>query len=158
MDSGALLCKNNVGYFVFWELGIVVGRLWSGFALTLILLMAVATAIGLGLKQIGVDDPELALVPAVVVLWLIDGVGGGIAAVIVATVIAWYIFLPPQWSFRIADGAEVWELVIYVAVTCFVCSVIQGQKKRITELLADNLALNRRLLERQGSRVPSADD
>jgi K+-sensing histidine kinase KdpD len=124
----------------------------------LVVLMTVATAIGLGLKRLGVDDPELALVPAVILLWLIDGLGGGISAVIVATGIAWYIFLPPQWSFRIADASELWELIIYVAVTGFICYVIEGQKKRITELLADNLALNRRLLERQAARIPSADD
>jgi len=134
-----------------------VSRIWSGFALTLVLLMAFATAVGLGLRHLGVDDPELALVPAVVVLWLINGVGGGIFAVLVATVITWYIFLPPQWSFRIADSAELWELMIYVAVTCFVCYVIEGQKKRITGLLADNLALNRRLLERQTARMPSTE-
>jgi len=119
--------------------------------------MAVATAIGLGLKHLGVDAPELALLPAVVVLWLIDGVAGGISAIIVATVIVWYVFLPPQWSFRIADVSELWELAIYVVVIGFICYVIEGQKKRITELLADNLALNRRLLERQGSRVSSTD-
>lgn len=133
-------------------------RNWSGYALTLVVLMAIATAIGLGLKHLGVDDPELALVPAVIVLWLIDGIGGGICAVAIATAIAWYIFLPPQWSFRIADASELWELIIYVSVTAFICYVIEGQKKRITELLADNLALNRRLLERQGSRLPSADN
>ena len=132
-------------------------RIWSGFTLTLVLLIAIGTAIGLGLARMGVDDPELALVPAVIILWLIDGTAGGLAGLIAASIVAWFFFLPPSWSFRISSLSEFGELVLFVCVIGFVCYVIQGQKNRIAELLDDNLALNRRLLEREALSARSTD-
>jgi K+-sensing histidine kinase KdpD len=142
-----------IGVSAAYQLGDTVQRIFSGFAITLILLVGLSTAIGLGLARLGVDDPEMALLPAVVIAWLIDGIAGGLTGIALATISGWFFFMPPAWSFRVPDMGSSVSFLLYIAVTAFVCYVVQGQKNRIAELLDDNLALNRRLLDSDnGSR------
>ena len=122
-------------------------RIFSGFAITLILLVGLGTAAGLGLARLGVDDPEMALLPVVVIAWLIDGIAGGLAGIVLAALAGWFFFVPPAWSFHIPEIGSAMSFALYLIVMAFVCYVVQGQKNRIAELLDDNLALNRRLLE-----------
>jgi K+-sensing histidine kinase KdpD len=103
------------------------------------------TLVGLGLARLGVDDPEFALLPAVVVAWLIDGAAGGLVAILIATIATWFFFTPPTWTFHLPHLGDAMAFLLYFVVTIFVCFVIRAQKGRIEELLADNRTLSRAL-------------
>lgn len=118
-----------------------------GFVIAIGFLMLVFTFIGLRLARLGVDDPEVALVPAVVIAWLLDGIGGGLFAVLVAALTAWFFFIPPTWAFALPNFGDLLSFSLFLVVTVFVCLVVQAQKERIQELVQDNRLLNRKLID-----------
>jgi K+-sensing histidine kinase KdpD len=117
----------------------------SAFLIGLSILLC--TGVGLGLARVGVDDPEFALLPAVVIAWLIDGATGGLIAIATATAAGWFFFTPPTWTFHLPNFGDAMAFLLYFVVTVFVCFVIRAQKDRIDELLEDNRTLNRKLFD-----------
>lgn len=105
------------------------------------------TLAGFGLARLGVDDPEFALLPAVVAAWLIDGVVGGLITIAVAAIVAWFFFTPPVWTFQLPNFGDAMAFLLYIVVTAFVCVVVRAQKNRIDALLEDNRTLNRKLFD-----------
>ena len=112
-------------------------------------LVIICSLIGVALDRMGVDDPEFALLPAIVGAWLLGDVTTGLLTISFSVVDAYFLFIPPEWSVRLPKLADAVSFLLYILVTAFVCYVIQGQKNRISELLDDNLQLQRRLLDRQ---------
>lgn len=105
------------------------------YLLTLII-MSLATMLGLGLAGLEVGTPYLTLFPAIVLCWLLGGFGPGLWAAVLGVTSSWYFFTPPLWTFEIPSYSDGLALLLYLLVIGFVCSVLHWQRRDISRLKA----------------------
>jgi K+-sensing histidine kinase KdpD len=96
------------------------------------------------LRTINVDVPYLCLIIAIVGCCAIGGWALAAWALVFSAVGLWYFFLPPTgtgWP-EYADAAH---LIVFIAVSYFVCWIVDGQRRANDALARDNVALGCKL-------------
>jgi signal transduction histidine kinase/ActR/RegA family two-component response regulator len=81
--------------------------------------LAVAAAAALRvplLPVLGDSNPFTLFYPAVMLAGWVGGVGPGLLATVLSTLAAWYFFIPPAFSFRLARGSDYVQLFLYFLV------------------------------------------
>jgi signal transduction histidine kinase/ActR/RegA family two-component response regulator len=68
------------------------------------------------LPVLGNSNPFTLFYPAVMLAGWVGGVGPGLLATVLSTLTAWYFFIPPAFSFRLARGSDYVQLFLYFLV------------------------------------------
>ncbi|MGU3537686.1 DUF4118 domain-containing protein [Methylobacterium sp. A54F] len=105
-------------------------------------LAAVAGALGIGLALqpvLGAENADLAFLTAVVVVAIRHGLGPALAAVAAASLAYNFFFLPPVYTFTVADPANVAALILFTVVAVLVSNL--GARARAQAVLAQARAL-----------------
>ena len=78
-------------------------------------------------------------IPTVFLSAWVGGLIGGLAATVIGTLLAWYIFIPPAFSFPLDNPASVFSIVIFIFTGClfsFFFDQLQRSKRRADEALS----------------------
>ena len=78
-------------------------------------------------------------IPTVFLSAWIGGLIGGLAATVIGTLLAWYIFIPPAFSFPLDNPASAFSIVIFIFTGClfsFFFDQLQRSKRRANEALS----------------------
>ncbi|RFC34054.1 MAG: PAS domain S-box-containing protein [Candidatus Nitrotoga sp. SPKER] len=78
-------------------------------------------------------------IPTVFLSAWIGGLLGGLAATVIGTLLAWYIFIPPAFSFPLDNPASFFSIVIFIFTGClfsFFFDQLQRSKRRANEALS----------------------
>jgi two-component sensor histidine kinase len=107
---------------------------------------AIGLAVRFPLMGTLVGYPFLTFFPAVILSSFLFGFGPGLFAAIICGFAAWYVFIPPFYTFHV-DASTVWAMSFYavvVAVDIFLISKLQASVKRqIAERERANLLAER---------------
>lgn len=102
-----------------------------------------ATALGLGLAlaaqpSLGSENADLFLLTAVVAVAIRSGLGPSLAAVVAASLAYNFFFLPPLYTFTIADPSNVAAFVLFTIVAVLVSNL--AARSRLTALISQSRA------------------
>ena len=78
-------------------------------------------------------------IPTVFLSAWVGGLIGGLAATIISTLLAWYIFIPPAFSFPLDNPASAFSIVIFIFTGClfsFFFDQLQRSKRQTNEALS----------------------
>lgn len=78
----------------------------------------------------------------------IGGLKGGLAATIISTLLVWYFFIPPTFSFTLDNPASAFSIVVFVimgGLFAFFFERLQQSKQRTDEALAEAKAANEKI-------------
>ena len=92
------------------------------------------------LRSLSVDVPYLCFIIAIVGCCAIGGWALASWALVFSAVGLWYFFLPPTGS-GWPEYADAGHLIVFVAVSFFVCWIVDGQRRANNALARDNVAL-----------------
>jgi PAS domain S-box-containing protein len=84
-------------------------------------------------EYIGAQLPFITFYPAIIIATVLGGLGPGVLVTILSVLTAWYLFLPPEYSFELGRREFV-QLLLFV----FVCSINLGAIT-ILNVLVDRL-------------------
>ena len=104
-----------------------------GFAIA-ILLVAVALWLRFLLGGWLPGNPYHTFWPAAVLAAFFGGLGPGLLATVLGGVAAWYMLIPPSWSFRIAATGDVVALVSYLVISSVNCVIIHAFREAVAHL------------------------
>lgn len=90
--------------------------------------------------------------PAVFFSSWIGGVRGGLIATFVATALVTFFFIPPMWSFALAEAKAIASIVMFVGMGVLF-SLFHGRLRRVTQATAEALAAAGFANDRLESRV-----
>lgn len=108
--------------------------------------ISITTIIALALTPMNVDAPYLVLLLGTLAAAMMGGWRAGWIAIVLATLVAWYIFIPPAWSFALAERGEVLTVVLFLVVAFVPARLYYRQRQTIDELNAANVTLRQQLL------------
>lgn len=86
-------------------------------------------------------------IPTVFLSAWIGGLIGGLVATVISTLLAWYIFIPPAFSFPLDNPASTYSIVIFIFIGClfsFFFDQLQRSKRRSNEALSIAKSANER--------------
>lgn len=89
-------------------------------------------------------------IPAVFFSAWIGGLIGGLAATAIGTILAWYIFIPPAFSFTLDNPASIFSVVIFILTGClfsFFFDQLKRSKQQATEALSMAESANERTFQ-----------
>src|SRR5207249_8591722 len=66
-------------------------------------------------ERVGAQIPFITFYPAIIAATLLGGLGPGIAATILSSVAAWYLFLPPTHAWTL-EGRELVQLLLFIFI------------------------------------------
>jgi PAS domain S-box-containing protein len=78
-------------------------------------------------------------IPTVFLSAWVGGLIGGLAATVISTLLAWYIFIPPAFSFPLDNPASAFSIVIFIFTGClfsFFFDQLQRSKRQANKALA----------------------
>jgi PAS domain S-box-containing protein len=78
-------------------------------------------------------------IPTVFLSAWVGGLIGGLVATVIGTLLAWYIFIPPAFSFPLDNPASLFSIVIFIFTGClfsFFFDQMQRSKRRANEALS----------------------
>lgn len=78
----------------------------------------------------------------------IGGLAGGIAATVISTLLVWYFFIPPAFSFSLDNPASAFSIVVFIIMGgffAFLFERLQQSKQRTDEALAAAEAANEKI-------------
>ncbi|HEV8013946.1 MAG TPA: DUF4118 domain-containing protein [Stellaceae bacterium] len=121
-------------------------RLFDIVVSAVIAALAVALCVLLSeiLRTGGVDVPYLCLILAIVGCCAIGGWALASWALVFSAVGLWYFFLPPTGS-GWPEYSDAAHLIVFIAVSFFVCWIVDGQRRANDALARDNVALGCKL-------------
>jgi PAS domain S-box-containing protein len=96
-------------------------------------LLAGATAVRWGLGEFAIA-PFTTLYPAITIAVLLGGLGPGLFAVTAATLLAWFFFIPPQFSFAFTTPQEV-TLLLFVGASLLIVALVSMLNSAIDRLI-----------------------
>src|ERR1700690_420449 len=114
-------------------------------AIVAVVIMAVATIVGIELATLNVEAPYLVLLPGVL---FAAAVGGGVCAavaVLLGGLATWFYFIPPVWSFGIPSNQHAITLLLYIGILALVSRTYYVQRRMIDELADSNIKLRAKL-------------
>lgn len=108
---------------------------WIGYALSL-LLVAAATLTAIVVDQV-VSAPNLSLVFVlpVVIAAVSFGWGPALTAAVAGVVAYNYFLIPPLYTFRVSDPANIWALVLLMIAAAIVSAVAAQSRRRALEAI-----------------------
>jgi len=90
------------------------------------IVLALATALRFALIPIlDLTVPFILFFPAIVACAWFGGLGPGLLCTAFSGTIAWYVFIPPQYSFKASDPTAPWQLLIFLLAGMLI-SVLAG--------------------------------
>jgi K+-sensing histidine kinase KdpD len=117
--------------------------------------VAITALIGLSLASLQVEAPYLLLLLGILAAAMIGGAGAGLIAIVLATFVTWFFFIPPVWSFALPTRGYVLTIGLFLVVAFAFTQLYYRQRKIIDELSSANVTLRQQLL-RIGRPNPGA--
>jgi two-component system sensor histidine kinase KdpD len=108
--------------------------------------VSVTTIIALVLTSMNADGPYLVLLLGTLAAAMLGGSRAGWIAIALATLVTWYYFVPPPWSFTLPNLGDVLTLVLFLVVALAPARLYYRQRQIIDELNAANVTLRQQLL------------
>ena len=78
-------------------------------------------------------------IPTVFLSAWVGGLIGGLVATVIGTLLAWYIFIPPAFSFPLENPASIFSIIIFIFTGClfsFFFDQLERSKRRANEALS----------------------
>lgn len=101
--------------------------------------------IALSLTSMQVEAPYLLLLLGILAATMIGGASAGLIAIVLATLITWFFFIPPVWSFALPSTGDTLTIVLFLLVAVALTRLCHRQREMIDELSATNATLRRQL-------------
>ena len=108
--------------------------------------ISITTVIALLLTSMDADAPYLVLLLGTLAAAIIGGPGAGLISILLATLVTWYYFVPPAWSFALPNRGDILTIVLFLIVAIVPARLYYRQRKIIDELNAANVTLRQQLL------------
>ncbi|HYD64350.1 ATP-binding protein [Azospirillum sp.] len=83
----------------------------------------------------------ITLVPVVIVVALVGGLGPGLLAVALGTIGAWFAIFAPTYSFAIHSGADAASLLFFAGVGVFICGITHALRTAVAQLRVERRRL-----------------
>jgi K+-sensing histidine kinase KdpD len=96
----------------------------------------VGAIIALLLGSYGVQAPYLVFLLSVVVALAWGGRTAGVCAAVFASLLTWFFFMPPVWSFRLPSVPDAFTVGLVLAVALLV-TLMWGRQRRLIDELTD---------------------
>lgn len=96
------------------------------------------------LRRAGVDVPYLCFLVGIVACCAFGGWALAAWALVFSALGLWYFFLPPS-GFGWPEYSDAAHLIVFIGVSFFACSIIDGQRRANDELTRDNVVLGCKL-------------
>jgi PAS domain S-box-containing protein len=120
----------------------------AAYALAIALVVLAAALRWLVGENVGARIPFITFFPAIVLATLLGGLGPGILATIVSTVLAWFLFLPlEQWHY---DSRGLVQLALFVFISAVNVAIVG-----VLSALVDRLTIQQRNIELLLDSAPS---
>ncbi|HYD65014.1 sensor histidine kinase [Azospirillum sp.] len=94
-------------------------------------ILAVFVVVRLALDTVLPGYPFLILLPAVMLIALLFDHGTGLYAAVLGTVCAWFLFIPPRFSFDWPDLPNGVALALYVPIALLMVRIIEDLRKAV---------------------------
>jgi K+-sensing histidine kinase KdpD len=108
--------------------------------------IAIPALIAWSLTSMQVEAPYLLLLLGTLGAAMIGGSGAGLIAIILATFVTWFFFIPPVWSFALPSRGDMLTIALFLLVAFASTRLYYRQRKIIDELNAANVTLRQQLL------------
>jgi PAS domain S-box-containing protein len=108
---------------------------WAAY-LAAIALIAAALLLRLAVGPQLHNMPVLTFYPAVILAAFLGGMTAGLFAVALAALTAWFFFLPPAYSFRIADTSHAVALILFVLIGTINVAIVGALHAALARLRA----------------------
>ena len=102
--------------------------------------VTLSTVLAIGFVDFGINTRYLPFLPAIAVCSMLGGLGLGFACVFLSGMSCWYFLVPPD-GFGIPNRTDATHLFIFLAVSFFVCWIINLQRRSNDELRQENFEL-----------------
>jgi K+-sensing histidine kinase KdpD len=102
--------------------------------------------VGLQLSSFDIEGSYLLFLPGVIMAVAVGGGVAGVIAIFFASVLTWFFFIPPLWSFAVPSIRGGVTLLLYVAVSILFCRIYYSQRRTIDELASSNVSLQAKLV------------
>jgi K+-sensing histidine kinase KdpD len=109
---------------------------WAGYALALILVAAATLAAVIVAQLVAIPNLSLVFVLPVVIAAVSFGWGPALAAALAGVVAYNFFLIPPLYTFRVADPANVWALALLLIAAAIVSAVAAQSRRRALEAIA----------------------
>lgn len=102
--------------------------------------VAVALVAGAAVTRVSLDSITTQTLsfstffPAVLLAALLGGQGAGIFAALLSTVIGWYAFMLPRWTFKIADTDTIVSVVLYLSSALLIVWIAERYRGTLRKL------------------------
>jgi K+-sensing histidine kinase KdpD len=108
--------------------------------------VSITAIVALVLTSLSADAPYLVLLLGTLAAAMMGGSGAGLMAILLATLVTWFFFIPPAWSFALPSRADALTIVLFLLVALASTRLYYRQRKIIDELNAANVTLRQQLL------------
>jgi K+-sensing histidine kinase KdpD len=108
--------------------------------------ISIMALIALSLTSMQVEAPYLLLLLGTLTASVIGGSSAGLIAVVLATLVTWFFFIPPVWSFARPSAGDALTIVLFLLVAFASTRLYYRQRRIIDELNAANVTLRQQLL------------
>lgn len=102
--------------------------------------------VALALTSLNTDAPYLVLLLGTLAAAAIGGSIAGLIAIVLATFVTWFFFIPPVWSFALPSRGDTLTIALFLLVAFASTRLYYRQRKIIDELNAANVTLRQQLL------------
>src|SRR5688500_2316315 len=122
------------------------------------IVLALATALRFALIPIlDLTVPFILFFPAIVACAWFGGLGPGLLCTAFSGTIAWYVFIPPQYSFKASDPTAPWQLLIFLLAGMLI-SVLAENLHRARRTIDEGLTREREQREQIQVMLASVGD
>jgi two-component system sensor histidine kinase KdpD len=108
--------------------------------------IAITSLIALSLSSMQVEAPYLLLLLGNLAAAMIGGADAGVFAILLATLVTWFFFIPPVWSFTLPSRGDALTIALFLLVAFALSRLYYRQRRIIDELNATNVTLRQQLL------------
>jgi len=122
------------------------------------IVLALATALRFALTPfLDLTVPFILFFPAIVVCAWFGGLGPGLLCTAFGSGLAWYVFIPPQYSFKASDPTAPWQLIIFFIAGTLI-SILAESLHRARRRIEEGLTREREQRERIQVMLASIGD
>jgi len=108
--------------------------------------IAITGLIALSLTRMQVEAPYLLLLLGIFAAAMMGGPSAAICAIVLATLVTWFFFIPPVWSFVLPSRGDAVTIILFLLIALASTRIYYRQRKTIDELNAANVTLRQQLL------------
>jgi K+-sensing histidine kinase KdpD len=103
--------------------------------------ISITALVALSLTSMHVGAPYLLLLLGTLAAAMIGGSSAGLIAIVLATFVTWFFFIPPVWSFALPNRGDALTIGLFLLVAVASTRLYYRQRKIIDELNAANVTL-----------------